>query len=64
MKMKYWAIYLINIGDQYDPEMVMQTIADESLEKLAARIPADSQDVYVVSSEPVKYSLKFVPTLS
>ena len=61
-RMKFWAIYMINIGSSYADDMALQIIADETLEKLTARIPASVETVYVTTSEPVQYSLKFVPT--
>ena len=62
-KLNFWAIYTVNVGSSYEPDIVMQMIADETLEKLSARIPSESVDVYVTTSAPVRYSLKFVPTL-
>lgn len=59
--MKFWALYTINVGDNYEPEIVMHMNADITKELLLSRIPPDARDIYVVDSFPVQYVLKLAP---
>lgn len=48
-----YAIFQINVGDNYEPDMRMQFVGGETREELAQKIPDGVPYVLIVNSPPV-----------